>query len=109
MHQGASPPRPPGGGAGWGWSREVLTVESLKDVPGRKGRPCTGLDTIATAFAAATWVGCWPPGLPGRQAAYAGLPELHGNAKHPVRRARGRGLRRGRDGSARAPPAGPAF
>lgn len=42
------------GGAGWGLGREVLTVESLKDVPGRKGRPCTGLDTISAAFAAAT-------------------------------------------------------
>lgn len=114
MHQGPSPQRPPRvglGGAGWGLGREVLTVESLKDVPGRKGRPCTGLDTIAAAFAAATWVAWWPHRLPGRRAASADLAKLHGNAKHPERRAWGwgRGLRRRRDVCARAPPAGPAF
>lgn len=68
-----------------GAGREVLTVESLKDMPGRKGRPCTGLDAIAAALAAATWVGFCPPRLPGRPGASAGFLKLHGNAKHPAR------------------------
>lgn len=80
----ASPPRLPGGGVR-GVAGEVLTVKSLKDVPGRKGRPCTGLDTIAAALAAATRVGFGPPALPRGPAAFWAARQLHGNAKHAER------------------------
>lgn len=58
-------------------------MESVKDVPGIKGRPCTGLDTIAAAIGAATSDAVWPKRLPGRQTAFAGPLKLHGNSKHP--------------------------
>ena len=77
----ASSPRLPGGGDR-GLAGEVLTVKSLKDVPGRKGRPCTGLDTIAAALAATTRVRFGSPGLPGEPAAFWAARQLHGNAKH---------------------------
>lgn len=80
----ASSPRLPGGGDR-GLAGDVLTVKSLKDVPGRKGRPCTGLDTIAPALAATTRVGFGSPGLPGEPAAFWAARQLHGNAKHAER------------------------
>lgn len=67
----------------------ALTVESVKDEPGRKGRPCTGLVTIA---ASSCRHGCLPPlALPWQQTAIAGLSRLHGNAKHTSRGREGRG------------------
>ena len=74
-----------------GLAGEVLTVKSLKDVPGRKGRPCTGLDTIAVALATATGVGFGPPALPGGPAASLAARQLHGNAKHAERSRKGAG------------------
>lgn len=76
-------------------------------MPGRKGRPCTGLDTIsAISTAATTSVRFGRPRLPGQRAAFVGPLKLHGNAKQPERPRGGQGPRGSSNDCARAQQAG---
>lgn len=50
----------------WGLGGQVLTMGSAQDVPGRRGRPGSGLDIIASATPPPPpWKGFVLPGCPG--------------------------------------------